>query len=87
MAFLTNTRMRRVTLVAMVLSIVGIVLTLSVLGLRAYAVPAVGLAYSNGQEDARAILDIILEGPAARVIYVVVVGIHSARFVLFGVAT
>ncbi len=48
-AFLTNTRMRRVALVAMVLSSVGIALVLSILGLRTYAVPAVGLTYSNGQ--------------------------------------
>ncbi len=86
-AFLANTRMRRVALVAMVLSIVGTALVLSILGFRAYAMLAVGLAYSNGQEDARAIFDIIVGGPAARVIYVVVVGTYSARLVLFDVAT
>ncbi len=84
--FPANTRMRRVALVEMVLSIVGTALVLSIPGLRAYAMPAVGLAYSNGQEDARAIFDIIVGSPAARVIYVVVVGIYSAGFVLFGIA-
>ncbi len=85
-AYLANTRARVVALVAMVLSIVGIALMLPILGVRAYALPAVGLAYLDGQEDAIAIVNIIFDSPLATVIYVVVVAIYSAGFLLFGVA-
>ena len=59
-AYLANTRSRRWTLGAMVVSIVGIALILPIMGLRAYALPAVGLAYLDGQEDAIAIFETIL---------------------------
>ncbi len=85
-AYLANTRARVVALVAMVLSIVGIALMLPILGIRAYALPAVGLAYLDGQEDAIAIVNIIFDSPLATVIYVVVVATYSAGFLLFGVA-
>jgi hypothetical protein len=49
-AYLANTRARVGTLVAMVSSIVGIGLMLPILDLRAYALPAVGLAYLDGRK-------------------------------------
>jgi hypothetical protein len=85
-AYLANTRARAVALVAMVSSIVGIGLMLPILGLRAYALPAVGLAYLDGQEDAVAIVNIIFDNALATVIYVLVVAIYSLGFLLFGVA-
>lgn len=85
-AYLANTRARVVALIAMVLSITGITLMLPILGLRAYALPAVGLAYLDGQEDAIAIVSIIFDSTLSTVIYVVVVAIYSAGFLLFGVA-
>ena len=48
--YLANTRVRGLALGAMGLSIFGIALILSVLGLRAYALPAIGQAYLNGQQ-------------------------------------
>jgi hypothetical protein len=85
-AYLANTRARRWALGAMVVSIVGIALILPIMGLRAYALPAVGLAYLNGQEDAIAIFDTIFTTPMAKVIYILLVVIYSAGFLLFGVA-
>lgn len=85
-AYLTNTRARVVALAAMIVSIVGIALMLPILGLRAYALPAVGLAYLDGQEDAIAIVNIIFDSPLATVIYVLVVAIYSAGFLLFSIA-
>jgi hypothetical protein len=85
-AYLASTRVRRVALAAMVLSIVGIALILSILGLRAYALPALGFAYLNGQEDAIAIVGIVFDSITAKIIYIVVIVIYSAGFLLFGVA-
>src|SRR5919112_488003 len=85
-AYLANTRSRRWTLGAMVVSIVGIALMLPILGLRAYALPAVGLAYLDGQEDAVAIVNIIFDSALAMIIYVLVAMIYSVGFLLFGVA-
>jgi hypothetical protein len=84
--YLMNTRARVVALVAMVSSIAGIGLMLPILGLRAYALPAIGFAYLDGQEDAVAIVNIIFDSALATVIYVLVVAIYSVGFLLFGVA-
>jgi hypothetical protein len=85
-AYLGGTWARRWALGAMIVSIVGIALILPIMGLRAYALPAVGLAYLDGQEDAIAIFETIFDTSMAKVIYVLLVGIYSTGFLLFGVA-
>ena len=85
-AYLAHTRARVVALVAMVSSIAGIGLMLPILGLRAYALPAVGLAYLDGQEDAVALVNIIFDSALATIVYILVVAIYSVGFLLFGVA-
>jgi hypothetical protein len=82
----SSSRARVLVLVAMVSSIAGIGLMLPILGLRAYALPAVGLAYLAGQEDAVAIVNIIFDSVLATIIYVLVVAIYSIGFLLFGFA-
>ena len=70
----------------MVLSIVGIALLLTGLGVFAYAVPALSQQYLNGQQEgAILILDAIFAAPF-RVMQTVVFLLYSAGFVLFGVA-
>jgi len=93
-AYLANTSVKGLTLGAMLLSIAGIALVLSVSGVAAYALPVISRAYLDGQQDiidlgdqegARGIVVAILGSPA-REIFVVVFFLYSAGFVLFGVA-
>jgi hypothetical protein len=83
--YLANTRARGVALAAMVLSIAGIALILSALGVTTYALPVIGRAYLNGQEDAITMADAIFNAPG-REIFVPIFLLYSAGFVLFGVA-
>jgi hypothetical protein len=70
----------------MILSIIGIALTLTGLGVFAYAVPALSEAYLNGQEEsAIPILDSIFAGTFETITTVVFL-FYSAGFILFGVA-
>jgi hypothetical protein len=50
-AYLANTSVRSLALGAMVLSLVGIALILSVSGVAAYALPVIGRAYLDNQQD------------------------------------
>ena len=93
-AFLSNTRARGLTLGAMVSSILGIALILSVTGLAAYASPALGRAYLDGhvtfpgfdgEHGARGLVVDILATPAKEV-FVLVFLLYTAGFVLFGAA-
>ncbi len=93
-AYLANTRVKGLALSAMVLSIVGITLTLSVSGVAAYALPVIGRAYLDdhldviglsGQQGSRGIVVAILGSPA-REIFILVFFLYSAGFILFGVA-
>jgi len=86
-AYLANTGQRALALGAMILSIIGIALTLTGLGVFAYAVPALSEAYLNGQEEAAIlILDSIFAGSFETITTVVVFLFYSAGFILFGVA-
>src|SRR4051812_42225611 len=58
-AYLANTRVRGLALAAMIISITGIALILSALGVTTYALPMIGRTYLNGQEDAITIADAI----------------------------
>jgi hypothetical protein len=84
-AYLANTRARGLALTAMVLSIAGIALILSALGVTTYALPLIGRAYLSGQEDAITIADAIFNAPA-REIFVPIFLLYSAGFILFGIA-
>lgn len=93
-SYLANTRVKGLALGAMVLTIVGIALILSVSGVAAYALPGIARDYLNGQQDlvdlsdqpgARGMVVAILGSPA-REIFVLVFFLYSAGFILFGIA-
>lgn len=93
-AYLYDTRARNLALAGMIPSLLGIALVLSVAGLAAYALPAVGRAYLDGQlatagpgaqQSARELVTAILGSPA-RHVFMLVFLLYSAGFVLFGVA-
>src|SRR5215204_6756692 len=82
--YLSEVRGERWTLVAMVLSILGIGLLLSHYGLRTYAVPALGKAYLNDVQNAVVLANtILLDGLTRSVLYVAFL-LYSAGFILFG---
>lgn len=92
--YLADTRSRRLALAGMIFCFFSIGLVISVAGLAAYAVPAVGRAYLGGklsvagagvQQTPREIVVIILGSPA-REVFVLVFLLYSAGFVLFGLA-
>jgi hypothetical protein len=82
-AYLSEVRGERWSLVAMVLSILGIGLLLSHYGLRTYAVPALGGAYLNGEQNAVEMANVIFGDLAESVFYVAFL-LYSAGFILFG---
>jgi hypothetical protein len=83
--YLSDIRGERWALGAMVLSILGIGLLLSIYGLRTFAVPALGGAYLNGQQDAIESANIIFGNPSASIFYAAFL-LYSAGFILFGFA-
>ena len=84
-AYLANSRERALALGAMILSIVGIALTLSRLGVIAYTVPALSRSFLNGNPESIRILDYIFAGPVGTIEDISVL-FYSAGFILFGVA-
>src|ERR671913_1172784 len=69
--YLSEFRRERWTLVAMVLSILGIGLLVSHYGLSAYAVPVLGKAYLNDVQNAVVLANtILLDGLTRSVLYV-----------------
>src|SRR5919106_4155101 len=83
--YLSEVRGERWTLVAMVLSILGIGLLLSHYGLRTYAVPALGGAYLDGVQNAVELTNAIFGDPTQSVFYAAFL-LYSAGFILFGFA-
>lgn len=83
--YLANTRARKLALVAMIFSILGIAPVLSVVGVTTYALPVLGRAYLNGQQGTLAIVDAIFNNPL-RIIFVFVFLFYAAGFVLFGIS-
>ena len=83
--YLSDIRGERWALGAMALSILGTGLLLSIYGLRAYAVPALGGAYLYGQQGALEMANIIFGKPTASVFYAAFL-LYSAGFILFGFA-
>jgi len=84
-AYLANTRVRGLALTGMVLSIAGIALVLSALGITTYALPEISRAYLSGQQEALVIVTAIYQG-LVRELFVAVFLLYSAGFILFGVA-
>ena len=84
-AYLLNSSGQALPLVAMVLSIVGIALTLSGLGIYAYTVPALSRSYLDGRVESIRILEYIFAGPFGT-IQTLIFLFYSAGFILFGVA-
>ena len=81
--YLSEIRGERWSMVAMLLSILGVGLLLSHYGLRTYAVPALGGAYLNGEQNAVEMANVIFGNPAQSVLYVAFL-LYSAGFILFG---
>jgi hypothetical protein len=86
-AYLANRSGMALPLASMVLSIVGIALSLSGSGIVVYTLPALGEAYLSGQvETAITVADAILTTGPWQTISAVVFSLYSAGFILFGVA-
>lgn len=83
--YLSNTRAKRFAVAAMILSILGVAPVLSALGVTTYALPVLGKAYLNGQQDILPIIDDIFDNPL-RIIFDFVFLSYAAGFILFGVA-
>jgi hypothetical protein len=81
--YLSEIRRERWTLVAMVLSILGIGLLLSHYGLSTYALPVLGEAYLDGVQNAVVLANTIFGDPTQSVFYVAFL-LYSAGFILFG---
>ena len=82
--YLSEFRRERWTLVAMVLSILGIGVLLSHYGLSTYALPVLGKAYLNSVQNAVVLANtIFLDGLTRSVLYVAFL-LYSAGFILFG---
>ncbi len=83
--YLADGRQRALALGAMILSIVGIALILSRLGVLAYTIPALSQSFLNGNTESIIILDEIFAGPLGTVENMSFL-FYSAGFILFGVA-
>lgn len=84
-AYLANSGEGALALGAMVLSIVGIALTLTSVGVYAYAVPALSQSFLNGQVESIRVIDSIFRGPIGTIQGLILL-IYSAGFIVFGVA-
>lgn len=84
LAYLISTRGGRLATLAMVLSVLGLGLILSFLGVVTYAIPALGQEYLNGQQNALQMIDALF---TAKVFAVVMLSnlLLFLGFVLFGV--
>jgi hypothetical protein len=84
-AYLLHTRGGRLAPFALVLSILGFSLLLSFLGIITYAIPALGQAYVNGQQNALQMTDALFNGKVFVVVTLSGLFIFLG-FGLFGVA-
>src|SRR5215211_390600 len=81
--YLSEIRRERWTLVAMVMSVLGIGLLLSHYGLNTYALPVLGKAYLDGVQNALVLANAIFGGLTQSVFYVAFL-LYSAGFILLG---
>ncbi len=84
-AYLANSSVRALALGAMVLSIFGIALQLTQLGVFAYTIPALSRSFLDGHPESIRILDYIFAGPF-RIIVTLALLLYVAGFILWGVA-
>ena len=84
-AYLANGGQSALALGAMVSSVFGIALTLSTVGVSAYAVPALSRSFLEGKTQSIRIIDYVFAGPLGTVSTLAFL-LYSAGFVLFGVA-
>jgi len=84
-AYLASLGVRALALGAMILSIFGIALTLSTVGVNAYTIPALSRSFLNGKTESIRILDYIFAGPLETISTLIFL-LYSAGFILFGVA-
>jgi len=84
-AYLVNTRGGRLTSLALVLSISGLCMFLSFVGIPAYVFPALAQEYLNGQENALQMVESIFSG---NLFAIIILGglLQFIGFVLFGLA-
>jgi hypothetical protein len=82
--YLSEFGRERWTLLAMILSILGIGLLLSHYGLRTYALPVLGKAYLDGVQNAVVLANTILLDGLTRSVLNVAFLLYSAGFILFG---
>jgi hypothetical protein len=84
-AYLANGGQGALALGAMVSSVFGIALTLSTVGVNAYAVPALSRSFLEGKQESIRILDYVFAGPLGTVSTLAFL-LYSAGFDLFGLA-
>ena len=84
-AYLANSSVGALALGAMVLSIFGIALTLTGVGVFAYAIPALSRSFLEGNTESIRILDYMFAGPF-ETIGTLTLLLYSVGFILFGVA-
>jgi hypothetical protein len=82
--YLSEIRRERWTLVAMVMSVLGIGLLLSHYGLSTYTLPVLGKAYLDGVQNALVLANTILLDGLTRSVLYVAFSLYSAGFILFG---
>jgi hypothetical protein len=84
-AYLATSSVRVLALGALVLSIFGIALQLTSLGVFAYAVPALSRSFLNGNPESIRISDYIFSGPFSTTTTLALL-LYLAGFILWGVA-
>jgi hypothetical protein len=84
-AYLANSGVGALALGAMVLSIFGIALTLTGVGVFAYAIPALSRSFLEGNTESIRVLDYMFAGPF-ETIGTLTLLLYSVGFILFGVA-
>jgi hypothetical protein len=84
-AYLVNTRVGRLASLAMVLSVLGLSVVLSFVGIPTYVIPALAQQYLNGQENVIQMVEALFSG---KIFAIIILGglLQFIGFVLFGVA-
>jgi hypothetical protein len=83
--YLAGIRGKGVALAAMILSVAGIAPIMSAMGVTTYALPVLGRAYLNGQQDALQVVEALFGKPLTSIFFVAFL-LYTAGFILFGVA-
>ena len=84
-AYLANSGQKALALGALVLTIAGIAVALTEVGVYAYTVPALSRSFLNGHTQSIIIVDYIFSGPFGSIDFLDFLP-YSAGFILFGIA-